>query len=235
LRAGLASLPTGAAVRPTAAAGPLLLVVRARIRHDGRDPDRCVCANGDDEHGDPEGGEWAEQAPCRGFASPHVARDWLGQLGHEPFGDRSQLFPDLAVGRNVFRVCPTHLARDLAACRVRARRCQPQLVRDLAARRICAFGPPHHQSHPGRRKPGDRQRVRPAVQPGLDNLQPARPWLDRVGCRVQRLTEPLVLGRAHTSRSSTVRSACMALAVWLLTAPRLICMASAICASDISP
>ena len=84
-------------------------------------------------------------------------------------------------------------------------------------------------------KPADDNRPRPP-QPGPDALKAIGRRLDTRGrtlqgsaqCRLA-LTE-----RAHTSRSSTVRSACIALAVWLLTAPRLICMASAICASDIS-
>ena len=73
-------------------------------------------------------------------------------------------------------------------------------------------------------------------QPGMDALEPVTMRLQRVCCFVQQSPQArlVVCVRVHASRSRTVRSACMALAVWLFTAPRLICMASAIWASDIS-
>ena len=88
---------------------------------------------------------------------------------------------------------------------------------------------------PGCLEPGDGQRPW-TPQPGLDALKAIRRRLDTRGCALQSPAECrlALTERAHTSRSSTVRSACIALAVWLLTAPRLICIASAICASDIS-
>lgn len=85
---------------------------------------------------------------------------------------------------------------------------------------------------------GPRPRVRwPGLpEPGTDALEPVAARLQRVSRRVQGSPQIglVVCVRAHASRSRTVRSACMALAVWLFTAPRLICMASAIWASDIS-
>ena len=54
--------------------------------------------------------------------------------------------------------------------------------------------------------------------------------------RVQRVAQDVLgLEVRHASRSSTLRSAAMARAVWLLTAPRLMPMIAAICASDMSP
>lgn len=55
--------------------------------------------------------------------------------------------------------------------------------------------------------------------------------LHLVGGRAQQSSEcylAIVHHLAHASRSSVVRSAAMARAVWLLTAPLLICMALAI-------
>jgi hypothetical protein len=73
---------------------------------------------------------------------------------------------------------------------------------------------------------------------GVDPLQPVIGRIDMVGGRPESPAEPgfLVLRQSvtHVSRSSTVRSVAIALAVWLLTAPLLICIASAIWASDMS-
>jgi hypothetical protein len=73
-------------------------------------------------------------------------------------------------------------------------------------------------------------------QASADALEPVAARLERVGRGVQRSPQVrlVVCVRGHASRSRTVRNACMALAVWLFTAPRLIRMASAIWASDIS-
>jgi hypothetical protein len=68
-------------------------------------------------------------------------------------------------------------------------------------------------------------------------------WLDRVRGQPQRVAQgPLEHGLAwfraavaHVSRSSTDRSAASAREVWLLTAPLVIPIAAAICASDMSP
>lgn len=78
---------------------------------------------------------------------------------------------------------------------------------------------------------------RPSVlEPRPDALQAVTAWLERVGRGVQGGAEVgLVFGRrGHASRSRIARSACIALAVWLFTAPRLIRMVSAICASGMS-
>jgi len=75
-------------------------------------------------------------------------------------------------------------------------------------------------------------------QPGADPLEAIFSGLYRVHCRVQRAAQelvPVTIMLPHASRSSTWRSADMALAVWLLTAPRLMPIAAAIWASDISP
>jgi hypothetical protein len=85
--------------------------------------------------------------------------------------------------------------------------------------------------------PGEGQRVRRG-QPGSDPLQAILSGLYRVSCHVQCATQNLVIvtiALAHASRSSTARSAVLARAVWLLTAPRLIPIAEAIWASDRSP
>jgi hypothetical protein len=78
--------------------------------------------------------------------------------------------------------------------------------------------------------------------PGSDPVKPVGGRLDRVGREPQRATQRLLkreLGFgtavAHASRSSTERSADIAREVWLLTAPLVIPMAAAICASDRSP
>ena len=94
---------------------------------------------------------------------------------------------------------------------------------------------PHRQAHPDRLCPRDRKWPgRP--EPPLDAVQAVRARRNGAGSSVQCVAQNglVLVWRAHTSRSSTVRSAVIALAVWLFTAPRLICIASAICASDMS-
>jgi len=68
------------------------------------------------------------------------------------------------------------------------------------------------------------------LQPRADAVQTLDARLERVGRGVQRgAEEALVVSLSvHPSRSRIARSACMALAVWLFTAPRLIRMVSAI-------
>ncbi len=85
--------------------------------------------------------------------------------------------------------------------------------------------------------PGEGHRVRRG-QPGSDPLQAVFSGLYRIRCRSQCAAQNLVIITivlAHASRSSTARSADLARAVWLLTAPRLIPIAEAIWASDRSP
>jgi hypothetical protein len=67
-------------------------------------------------------------------------------------------------------------------------------------------------------------------QPGADALESVSARLERLRGLVQHCPQVclVVCVRAHASRSRTVRSACMALAVWLFTAPRLIRIAAAI-------
>ena len=85
--------------------------------------------------------------------------------------------------------------------------------------------------------PGHRQRVRRG-QPGLNPLQAVIGGLYPVHRGMQRAAEQVLVvpgGPAHASPSSTPRNADMARAVWTLTAPRLIPIAEAICASENSP
>jgi hypothetical protein len=93
------------------------------------------------------------------------------------------------------------------------------------------------QSHTDGHEPGQWHRQR-LPDPGLDPLQPVVGWIDLVGGGQQGPPKSaffvLRQSMTHVSRSSTVRSVAMALAVWLFTAPLLICIASAICASDMS-
>ncbi len=75
-------------------------------------------------------------------------------------------------------------------------------------------------------------------QPRPDPLQAVTSGHDPVRGRVQRVPQNLLVlcvRAAHASRSSTTRSADMARAVWLLTAPRLMPIVVAIWASDRSP
>ncbi len=100
-----------------------------------------------------------------------------------------------------------------------------------------AVGQAQAQPDPGSLDPRHRQRTR-APQPALNPLQAVGTRLQLPGRSMQRAPDrvPGVWpGMAHASRSSIVRSVAMALAVWLFTAPLLICIVSAICASDISP
>jgi hypothetical protein len=115
--------------------------------------------------------------------------------------------------------------------------------------------PVHRVQPPGRRAQPLRDRLEHLVQPdqgGLADRGPAdhdpgdgqgagcrqacadlvetvRRRLDRLSGSAQFPAQDLVdIEVAHASRSSTLRSADMALAVWLFTAPRLIPMMSAI-------
>ena len=74
-------------------------------------------------------------------------------------------------------------------------------------------------------------RHRPPVPDALpDPVQAVATGFNLLGRGMQRPAERRLTGKelVHASRSSTVRSVAMARAVWLLTAPLLICMASAI-------
>jgi len=161
----------------------------------------------------------------RGHAHRHDERD----RGH----DRGQ-------------ACPSE------ARRARRRRRRPVTLRGLASRPGRAGHQPlGHRLQPGQGRlqptpcapghlgaggqhPGDRQRVRRG-QAGPDPLQAVIGGLDRVHRGMQRAAQQILVvpgGLAHASPSSTPRSADMARAVWTLTAPRLILIAEAICASD---
>ena len=79
---------------------------------------------------------------------------------------------------------------------------------------------------------------------GTDLVQSVRAWFDGLHRRMQRIAQravEFVLARiihataAHVSRSRTERSAIIAREVWLFTAPRVMPMVEAICASDRSP
>ena len=161
----------------------------------------------------------------RGHAHRHDERD----RGH----DRGQ-------------ACPSE------ARRARRRRRRPVTLRGLASRPGRAGHQPlGHRLQPGQGRlqptpgtpdhlgvgghnPGDRQRVRRG-QAGPDLLQAVVGGLDRVHRGVQCAAQQILVvpgGLAHASPSSTPRSADMARAVWTLTAPRLILIAEAICASD---
>jgi hypothetical protein len=78
---------------------------------------------------------------------------------------------------------------------------------------------------------------------GADPVQPVGGGLHRVGRHPQRMPQRLLkaglagIGAAvaHPSRSSTERSAAIARELWLLTAPLVIPIAVAICASERSP
>jgi hypothetical protein len=86
-------------------------------------------------------------------------------------------------------------------------------------------------------QPGDRQGVGRS-QPGADPLQAIVSGLHRVRCRLQRPTDKVVIVtivRVHSRRSSTVRSAVLARAVYLLTAVLLIPIAAATWVSEQSP
>jgi hypothetical protein len=86
----------------------------------------------------------------------------------------------------------------------------------------------------GGEHPGNRPR--PVLKPHPDALQPVAAGLQRVSGGVQGGTKVglVVCPTVHSCRSRTDRNACIALAVWLFTAPRLIRMVSAICASGMS-
>jgi hypothetical protein len=84
---------------------------------------------------------------------------------------------------------------------------------------------------------------RTGPDPLADPLKPVRPRLDLVRGSMQRMTQVLgeilslrrhavVPGSGHYSCSRAARRAAMPRAVWLFTAPRLIPIAVAICASD---
>jgi hypothetical protein len=114
----------------------------------------------------------------------------------------------------------------------------PKLLPDPVSGRppVESFGQPQRQPGPGDLEPGHRQQPRPA-QAGLNALETVLAGLDLVSRGVQRVPQCRLVVEyraAHASRSSTVRSVAIARAVWLFTAPLLICIASAICASDMS-
>lgn len=101
--------------------------------------------------------------------------------------------------------------------------------------------------HGPHRRDGRRPVRGPRRSPGLDlganAIESVVGGIHRIGCGVQSAPQRLIEGRLswirapvrHVSRSSTVRNAAIALEVWLLTAPRVMPMAAAICASDRSP
>jgi hypothetical protein len=112
---------------------------------------------------------------------------------------------------------------------------EPEPVRHL----VDGILEPGRRAHDEFRRdsPRPREGCRPRLpQPGADALESVAMRLQRIGSRVEHGSQAclVVCVRAHASRSRTARNACMALAVWLFTAPRLIRMASAIWASDIS-
>lgn len=111
----------------------------------------------------------------------------------------------------------------------------PERTRYLPAEPVDEVRRVQKQVSPQCLSPGDEQRTWPP-QSCLDALEAVGSGINLLSCREQRPAKDslLLIERAHTSRSRTMRSACMARAVWLFTAPRLICIASAICASDIS-
>jgi hypothetical protein len=166
----------------------------------------------------------------------------LGKSGDRPRGRRHH---EQAGGDRGGRPQPAEPAERPAALRVR-----PEPGRDDPG------GVPHPDDgglEPARQRPQDHDRGRrPPGQPpplprgdlGPDSLEPASGGLERVGGHAQRVAKDVLqrgLARvfrspvAHDSRSSTERSADIARDVWLLTAPRVIPIAVAICASDKSP
>ncbi len=114
--------------------------------------------------------------------------------------------------------------------------CQPVLGHEPVGEVPKGARQAHRQPGPRNHGPGHCHRTRTS-EAMLDPLKPVRTRLDLISRRVQHAAEHRLVvwpGVAHVSRSSSVLRVAIALAVWLFTAPLLICIASAICASDMS-